>query len=80
MGGVTWTIVDCYIWVQGTRPIFWKGTQRPSTGVETMAVFYPGGWLIGEPFTGFLSKWFLVVLWAWPLCGTDRGSGQLDMH
>lgn len=73
MGGVARTIVDCDIWVQGARPIFWKGTQRPSPGVETTAVFYPGGWLCGELFTGFLSTWLSWGSGRGPLVALMRG-------
>lgn len=73
VGGVAWTVVDSYI--PGSResgPFPQKGAQAR----KPVALFYPGGWLLREPFTGFLSKWFPLVLRAWPFCGTDRGSGR----
>lgn len=59
----------------GNQAHFLAGTQRPSTVTENMAASSPGGWSLVSH-----SPWFSVALWAWPLCGTDGDSGQLNMH
>lgn len=64
MGGVAWTIVDCY--VLGSRelgPFPGREHRGLAQALKPMAVFYLGSWLLGKA-----GHWLpqSVVLGAWP--------------